>query len=192
LTLRGSRLFSSVEEALMTIQARTVAGGIVVLAGLLVGCTHSEPRPSEYVMGEKVTLGPLTYNVIDSSWHSQLGEGFSIRPAQQRFLILTLSVTNGGGSDVSIPLLSLQNSGGKDFIESDNGDHVDNWFGLLRNISPAQTQQGRIIFDVPLTSYKLRLTDGGGPGEEKYGWVTIPLRMDVDTDVPSSPGLTPK
>jgi hypothetical protein len=177
----------------MTIQARTAAGGILFLAGLLVGCSHSEPKPSESSMGEKVTLGPLTYTVIDSSWHSQLGDVFSIRPAQQRFLILTVSVTNGGGSDVSIPLLNLENSEGKIFVESDNGEHVDNWFGLLRNISPAQTQQGRILFDVPLTSYRLRLTDGAGPGEEKYGWVSIPLRMDVDTDVPTpAPGVPTK
>lgn len=176
----------------MTIKARTATGGILILAGLLAGCSHSDPKPSEWSMGEKVTLGPLTYTVIDSSWHSQLGDAFSIRPAQQRFLILTLSVTNGGGSDVSIPLLSLENSDGRDFLESDNGEHVNNWLGLLRNLSPAQTQQGRILFDVPLTSYKLRLTDGAGPGEEKYGWVSIPLRVDVDTDVPGPGGVPVK
>ncbi len=60
--------------------------------------------------------------------------------------------------------------------------------GLLRTIAPAQTQQGKIIFDVPLASYKLRVTDGAGPGAEKYTWITIPLRMDVDSDVPT-PGL---
>jgi hypothetical protein len=173
----------------MTIQTRTVAGGILILAGLLAGCSHGDPRPSEYSMGEKVRLGPLTYTVIDSSWHSQLGEDFSIRSAQQRFLILTLSVTNGGGSDVSIPLLTLENPDGRDFLESDSGEGVEEWLGLLRDISPAQTQKGRILFDVPLSSYKLRLTDGGGPGLEKYGWVTIPLRMDVDTGVPTSPGV---
>jgi hypothetical protein len=170
-------------EAIMTIKARSAAGGILILAGLLTGCSHAEPAPSEYPMGEKIKLGPLTYTVLDSSWRSQLGDAFKLRPAQQRFLILTLSVTNGGGTDISIPLLSVENAEGQMFLESDNGEDVDNWFGLLRNISPAQTQQGRILFDVPLTSYRLRLTDGGGPGAEKYGWVTIPLRMDVDSDV---------
>jgi hypothetical protein len=75
----------------------------------------------------------------------------------------------------------LENPSGQDFLESDNGEGLDNWFGLLRTITPAQTQQGKLIFDVPLTSYRLRLTDGAGPGLEKYTWVTIPLRMDVDT-----------
>jgi uncharacterized protein DUF4352 len=178
----------------MTTKARIAAGGIVILAGLLDGCSHADPAPTERPMGEKVKLGPLTYTVLDSSWHSQLGDAFKLRPAQQRFLILTLSVTNGGGSDISIPLLNLENAEGQMFLESDNGEGVDNWFGVLRNISPAQTQQGRILFDAPLTSYRLRLTDGAGPGEEKYGWVTIPLRMDVDSDVqtPIPGGATEK
>ena len=32
----------------------------------------------------------------------------------------------------------------------ENGDGVDNWFGLLREIAPAETKQGNIVFDVPL------------------------------------------
>jgi Domain of unknown function (DUF4352) len=171
----------------MKIQARIVAGGILTLAGLLVGCSHADPPPSEYSMGEKVTIGNLTYVVHDSSWYGQLGDVLKIRPPQQRFLILAISVTNGGGNDASLPLLTLQNSDGRDFLESENGEGVDNWMGLLRTISPAQTQEGRILFDVPLTSYRLRLTDGAGPGLEKYAWVSIPLRMDVDSDVQSPP-----
>jgi len=144
-------------------------------------------------MGEKVTLGPLTYSVIEANWHSQLGDAFKIRSPQQRFLEIALSVTNGGGSDVSVPLLALQNSEGQTYLESDSGDGVENWLGLLRTISPAQTQQGAILFDVPLTSYKLRLTDGAGPGAEKYGFVTIPLRIDVDTGVETpTPGSSIK
>jgi hypothetical protein len=167
----------------MTVKTRTIAGGILILAGLLAGCSRGERPPAESSMGEKVALGPLTYSVIDGSWQNQLGDALKIRPAQQRFLILTLSVTNGGGSDISIPLLSLENSDGRDFVESDNGEGVDDWLGLLRNIGPVETVKGKIVFDVPLSSYKLRLTDGAGPGLEKYGWVTIPLRLDVDTDV---------
>jgi uncharacterized protein DUF4352 len=177
----------------MMVKARTAACSILILTGLLTACSHGEPRPSEFPMGEKVKMGPLTYTVIDSSWHSQLGDALKIRPPQQRFLILTLSITNGGGTDVSIPLLSIENAEAQTFLESDNGEGVDNWMGLLRTISPAQTQEGRILFDVPLTSYRLRLTDGAGPGIEKYGWVAIPLRMDVETDVqtPAPGGVDP-
>jgi hypothetical protein len=134
-------------------------------------------------MGEKLTLGPLTYVVIDSTWLGQLGDALKLRPPQQRFLVISLSITNGGGGDVAVPLLNLENSDGRDFLESDNGEGVDDWLGLIRSIKPAETLKGKILFDVPLTSYRLRLTDGAGPGAEKYGWVSIPLRLDVDTDV---------
>lgn len=136
-------------------------------------------------MGERVTVGPLTYNVIESVWRSQLGDVFKTRVPQQRFLLIDITVTNGGGKEISVPLLTLENQSGETFPESENGEGVDNWFGILRTLSPAQTQQGRLVFDVPLTSYRLRLTDGGEPGTEKYAWVEIPLRIDTDTGVSS-------
>jgi hypothetical protein len=159
------------------------AGVLVLVVGFLSGCGHAEVRPTESAMGEKLTLGSLTYNVIESNWYSQLGEGFKIRSPQQRFLAVTLSITNGGGSDAAVPLLILEDSAGTTATELSNGDGVTNWMGLLRSVGPAQTLEGKILFDVPLASYKLRVTDGGGPGAEKYGWVSIPLRMDVDTGV---------
>jgi hypothetical protein len=134
-------------------------------------------------MGERVAIGPLTYNVVESSWTSQLGSEFKLRVPEQRFLTISVSVTNGGGHDVSIPLFSLADSDGHTYQESDNGEGVDHWFGILRNVAPAQTQQGRILFDVPLASYKLRLSDGGPTGSEKYAWVKIPLRMDTDNGI---------
>ena len=155
----------------------------MVLGCLLAGCQHEAPAKVEFQMGERVPTGPLTYNVIDSSWRPQLGDALTLRVPQHRFLLLTLSVTNSGRDDVSIPLFSIENESGQSFTELDKGDGIDNWFGLLRTVGPAQTQQGRIVFDAPLTSYKLRVTDGGEPGAEKFTYVAIPLRMDVDTDV---------
>ncbi len=167
----------------MQVKPLVASIGILFLAASLGGCNHADSGPVEHPMGEKVTLGPLTYNVIENSWYSQLGEGFKVRAPQQRFLSISLSVTNGGSADVPVPLLTLENSDGQNFVELDKGDGLENWLGLLRNVGPAQTMEGRILFDVPLASYKLRLTDGGGAGAEKYGWVSIPLRMDVDTGV---------
>jgi hypothetical protein len=51
--------------------------------------------------------------------------------------------------------------------------------GALRTIKPAGTMTGRIIFDVPLSTFQLRLPDAGEPGYEKYAMVEIPLRLDV-------------
>lgn len=149
----------------------------------LGGCQRETPAKVEFDMGERVPTGPLTYNIIDSTWRAQLGNTFSLRVPQQRFLLITISVTNSAKSDISIPLFTIENENGQNYMELDNGDGVDNWFGLLRTVKPTETQQGRIVFDAPLTSYKLRLTDGAGPGAEKYTWVSIPLRMDVDADI---------
>lgn len=132
-------------------------------------------------MGEPVAAGPLKYNVIESVWRSQLGNEFKMRIPDQRFLLITVTVTNGGGHDISVPLLQLEGSDGTMYTESDNGENVDQWFGLLRTLNPAQTQQGRLLFDVPLGSYRLKVTDGGDPGNEKSAWVAIPLRMDPET-----------
>lgn len=161
------------------------------LAGVLLpilfsaGCAHSGSATTEHAVGDKVVIPPLSYVVIESDWHSQLGDAFKIRSPEQRFMEIALSITNAGNSDVSIPLLTLENSQGQSFVESDSGDGVDNWLGLIRTIKPAQTEMGKVLFDVPLASYRLRLTDGGGPGAEKYAWVSVPLRIDVDTGVPS-------
>jgi len=165
---------------------------LVLAFAALTGCgSRGDSLRIDYQMGERVTVGPLTYNVVESVWRSQLGDAFKLRIPDQRFLLLTISVTNGGGHEVSVPLLTLQNQNGQNYLESDNGEGVDNWFGLLRTLSPAQTQQGHILFDVPLTSYRLRVTDAGEPGSEKFAWVQIPLRMDSDsgatTPVPESP-----
>jgi hypothetical protein len=172
----------------MQIPLRCAACCVLLFVCVLAGCQRDVATRAEYPMGEKVPIGPLIYTVIENGWRSQLGDALKLRVPQQRFLSITLSVTNSGGSDVSVPLFTVENSNGQSFLESENGEGVDNWFGLLRIISPAQTQQGRIIFDVPLASYRLRVTDGAGPGAEKYTWVTIPLRMDVDSDTPT-PGL---
>jgi hypothetical protein len=159
----------------------------LILSALLAlsGCNRQNSNRIDYQMGERVTIGPLTYNVIETVWRSQLGNTFKMRIPDQRYFLVTISVTNGGGKEVSVPLFTLENADGKSYQESSNGEGVDNWFGLLRNLAPAQTQQGRLLFDVPLSSYRLRLTDGGDPGTEKFAFVEIPLRLDTDTTVDS-------
>jgi hypothetical protein len=167
---------------------------VAILCLVTAACANQQsPSGLEYPMGQKVTLGPLTYNVIESVWRSQLGDALKVRLPDQRFLVITISVTNGGGRQVSVPLLTLQNQDGQTFRESENGEELDNWFGLLRDLDPAQTQQGRILFDVVLTSYRLRLTDGGDPGTDRFAWVQIPLHIDADEGLDAPlPGLPVK
>ena len=137
-------------------------------------------------MGERVTVGPLTFNVLDSTWKSQLGELPALRMPNNRFLILTISVTNGGGSEVSFPMLTLEGQG-QTIKELESGEGIEGWLGIIRSIAPAQTLQGKIMFDVPLGTYKLKVTDGGEPGREKIAFVEIPLRMEHDQPITPLP-----
>jgi uncharacterized protein DUF4352 len=148
-------------------------------------CQKAVVTNMQFSMGERVPVGQMTYSVVESEWKTQLGESFKVRSPEQRFLLLKISVTNGTGQDASIPLLTLEGPNGQTYRELSNGEGVVNWFGLLRTISPGQTQQGAVLFDVPLTSYKLRVPDISDPGLEKYVTVQIPLRIDADVPIPS-------
>jgi len=148
-------------------------------------CQKAPVAATQFAMGERVPVGQMTYSVVESEWKTQLGESFKIRSPENRFLLIKLSVTNGTGQDASIPLFTLEASNGQTYRELSNGEGVVNWFGLLRTISPGQTQQGAIVFDVPLTSFKLRVPDISDPGLERYVTVQIPLRLDSDVPIPS-------
>ncbi|MEP7355219.1 MAG: DUF4352 domain-containing protein [Acidobacteriota bacterium] len=159
----------------------------VLLAGsmvLLTGCQEKvSPTKLTYEMGERVVNGPLTYVIVDSRWKTQLGEGLDVRSPQERYLIINISVTNGGASELSLPSLALEGFDGKTYKELTDGKGVPNWIGLLRSVAPAATLQGAIVFDVPLKSFRLPLPNGGDIGEEKFALVDIPLRIDADSAV---------
>jgi Domain of unknown function (DUF4352) len=152
---------------------------------LFSGCTKPQETRSEYSMGERIPVGQMTYSVVESAWKTQLGQSFQVRSPEQRFLLIKISATNGTGQDASIPLLTLEGTNGQTYRELADGQGVDNWFGLLRTISPGETQQGNIVFDVPLTSYKLRIPDIADPELGKYVSVEIPLRLDPDLPIQS-------
>jgi hypothetical protein len=125
---------------------------------------------------------------VESSWRNQLGEGFNIRTPQNRFLLVKISVTNTGTAEASVPRLSLQGASDQMYEEVADATGLPNSLGLLRNVAPAQTIQGNILFDVPLTSFRLRVPDGGESGYEKYAWIEIPLRLDSDAVEAPIPG----
>ena len=64
---------------------------------------------------------------------------------------------------------------GQEFLEYSEVESLPNWLGLLRIIQPAATLQGLIVFDVPVSDYQLRVTDGGDLESEKTALVDIPL-----------------
>src|SRR6476469_9248407 len=163
--------------------AWTLAAGSMLLS---FGCRSATPAKIEVHIGENAIVGPLTYNVVEAQWRSQLEASPTPRIPERNFLMLRVLVTNGGGSETAIPFLKVENSSGDSFTESENGAGVDKWLGMLRRISPAQTEDGWLLFDVPTNSYKLRVSDGAVENEH-VAYISVPLSMQTDVPKPRVP-----
>lgn len=167
------------------------SGAIAVLFSSLLmtaACKSNNPQRVVYQSGERVTAGPLIYNVIECGWRTQLGSTFDLRLPQKRFLIVHISITNSGGREMTIPTFQIESGNGDLTPEEQRGDGVTQWLGVLRSLKPAETMQGRILFDAALGAYKLRVSDGAEPGTEKFALIDLPLRMDPENPVGAPPG----
>ena len=127
-------------------------------------------------MGEKVQLGGLTYQVLETDWRTELGPGG--RAPNDRYLFVRVSVVNAAGERLPIPAMTIEGSG-KTYTEVTDGmEKVENWLGLIRNIDAGGTDHGWIVFDAPVAAYKLVVTEPGEVGQEKYARVDIPLQLE--------------
>jgi len=150
---------------------------------LTAGCSPSREPIKLYAMGERAEAGFLVYNVLEAVWRDSLGEDANLRVPQHRFLLLRLSITNGGPQEASIPLTTLVSSEGKEFPESTNGEGVENWLGIVRHIKATETVFGWILFDAPRGDYQLRVSDDAfDPADAKLALIQIPLRLESKSD----------
>lgn len=169
---------------------RTHSVLLVLVTGCLLslGCSSQKNLTDSRVfrMGERVEVGSLIYTVMDTEWHDQLGEGPSARLPQNRFLLIRLSVTNSGVSDSAVPAMSLVDARGQSFTELTDGQGVTEWMGFLRTVKPAQTERGRVLFDVPTGAYRLRVANDAEPEIQKAAHIEIPLQlMPAVPDLPA-------
>ena len=157
-----------------------LTAGLIVLAG----CNQRRnPNLATFSMGTQVAATPLIYTIVDSNWAADLDTPSGPRLPKNRFMVVTLTVTNSGGAEAGVPLLSLIDSRGNVYMEEQKGDGVTQWLGYLRIMKPAETDQGKILFDVPPGAYKLRVSSGGDPEEEQAALVDIPFRAEKDPSV---------
>jgi hypothetical protein len=153
--------------------------GPVGLLLLLAGCGESVSTDSfVYKMGDKVPIGTMIYTVLEAEWRSELsaGEGLPQTP-QHRFLLLKVSITNSGGAQVTIPLMTVENVKKESTMELSDVRNLPGWMGLVRLINPAATETGYLVFDVPPGAYKFRATDGKETGSETTRLIEIPLSL---------------
>ena len=153
---------------------------LALAVSLLAGCRNVGAAKTEYQMGDKVPAGPLTYNVVEKVWRSQLGENFSVRMPENRFLLITISAANGGSGEVSVPLLQLEAADGKSIPGIGERRRRGQLVRHAADTGATAIATGpHIVFDVPLASYRLRLSDGDSTSGH-FTYVQIPLQIDDD------------
>jgi len=161
---------------------------IAILAACLVtgSCSGGEKFPVRtYQMGEKVTLGPFIYNAFETQWLTHLGEDVAPRVPQHRFFLIRISILNSGGTELIGPNLSIVDDSGKVYEELSNGEGVPQWIGYLRQLKPADSSTGNLVFDAPPRHYKLKVLDETG---ERAALIDIPLSFNAESpDLPSQP-----
>jgi hypothetical protein len=165
-----------------------VCSGVTLFACLVMttACAPAvAPESKVRRMGERVTVGGLIYNVFDTQWKAQLGDGVEARIPKDRFFLVHISVVNGGSTDLVVPTMTLVDDSGQTYTELSAGDQVPNWIGFLRHTRPAETLQGNLIFDVPPKHYRLRVSD---ENSQKMEDVDIPLNFSTETpEIPPPP-----
>jgi hypothetical protein len=140
-----------------------------------MACSGTSSKALGYKMGERVPAGSLIYTVLESEWRNELGSKTPIH----RFLVLRLTITNSGVRVATPPLLTLVHASGSEYSEVSEVEGLPEWMGLLRRVEPANTDDGKIVFDVPTGVYRLRVSDGGEPGQENTANIEIPLHLET-------------
>jgi hypothetical protein len=159
------------------------SGAAVVVMILITGLScrsRNQPPKIVHAIGERVQVGQLSYEILEADWKDHLGDLAAPRISRNKFLLIQLKVTNTGGTEAAIPLLSLEDPQGQSYMESTEGAGVPEWLGLWRNLAPRASEQGRVIFDVPSARYILRVSDGEEPEMEKTAMIEIPVRLGVE------------
>jgi len=154
---------------------------VFAVVALLSSCSAPARQPVDnYVMGEKVQLGKLSYTVFDTQWLTHLGDATTGRVPQNRFLLVRFTVVSSDSGEVPAPAMTIEDDKGQVYEELSNGEGVPQWAGYLRNVKPAEAVQGNALFDAPPAHYKLKLSDEGGT---RFAVVDIPLSFGTEPDL---------
>ena len=155
----------------------------VTAALLLNACSSRSPQIQAYSLGEKAELGHIIYTVYETQWVPQFGDGPAARIPQHRFFLVRMAAVNGSGADLIVPNVTIEDDRGNSYPELKDGDGVPQWIGYLRQVKPAESAQGNLLFDAPPGHYKLRVTD---ENEENSAYFDIPLSFgsEVPSEVP--------
>lgn len=145
---------------------------------LFAGCRKSVDTFSlgTYRMGEIVQAGPLSYQVFEAHWNAEV-PGVTVKPTD-RFLVVSVEVTNNSADTVNVPAFTLVGTREKTIYETTKGvTDAANWLGMLRSLESGKKLKGVVLFDAPIGSYKLAVSDGGDIANEKHAYIEIPANL---------------
>jgi hypothetical protein len=149
----------------------------VIAALFLYGCGEKAIPLHTYPLGDKVIAGRIIYTAFETQWLTQIPQDPTPRIPQNRFLLVRLSAVNSAGGNLIVPNVTIVDDNGKTYDELSNGEGVPQWIGFLRQVKPADSVQGNVVFDAPPAHYKLRITD---ENDENAALIDLPLSFGAD------------
>lgn len=161
--------------------------GVTLCAGLLMGlasCGSTKSKPPEFSIGQRATVGRLSYLVADAEWRQDVPGGR--QPVKNRILQLHVMITNGAGAEATVPMLRLLDAANNEIPEVAEIEENSRWLGMIRRLQPALTEEGYIYFDVPVGAYRLEVLDNTEPDAEKVAHVQIPASLAPPTAPPEA------
>jgi|LNFM01.1.fsa_nt_gb hypothetical protein len=153
---------------------------ILSALALLASCVSCGGDPAAlkanvYRMGDRATAGPVTYVGLTADYRMELpGAKESLK---NRYLVIFLSATNGSGEEITLPHTRLIAADGTEIPEVTEIQGFPQWMGILRRVAPSGTEQGYVVFDVPVGAYKLQVSSGGDPEKEQIAQIEIPAKI---------------
>jgi hypothetical protein len=147
---------------------------------LSCGGDPATPTAKVYRMGDRAVTGPITYVGLTAEYRAELPEAKG--PLKHQYLVVFLSATNGGGQEATLPHTRLIGADGAEYPEVTEIENMGQWMGVLRRVAPSSTEQGYVVFDVPVGAYKLQVSSGGDPEKEQLAQIELPTKI-----VPATP-----
>jgi hypothetical protein len=157
---------------------------ILSALALLASCLScgGDPAPLKatlHRMGDRAVAGNVTYVGLTADYRTELPG--AKEPLKNRYLVIFLSATNGGGEEVILPHTRLIGADGNEYPELTEIEGFPQWLGILRRVAPSSTEQGYVVFDVPVGAYKLQVSSGGDPEKEQIAQIEIPTKLAPTT-----------
>lgn len=129
----------------------------------------SQPR-SDYSLGDKVSLGGVTYCVDAFFWSKDLHpDPIANEKADGRYLFIKVLVSNSGNEPLRIPQLRLVGDMGEVYAENESLFSAPHALDRSELLNSGVTRRGLIVFDVAQErTYRLELNDGTSKGIKAF------------------------